>query len=236
MLEFKEELLSIWDRIINWENITVARYGDWEHMLMDWVSVWPWTQATEVDKRSSTWMTLLWEDLKKTLDVVSDNFYYAIPCQCCNVKGKEWYIENLKSKNYTFANLFINSNYETFKLLLQILQEEVVLIWNVDWIWRKYPFKIKEYIWIPNDCVNYYQENKEAILQEARELATKYNNRLFMISAWPLANIIVYEMYKANPNNQYLDVWSALDERTHWKITRWFQRPEDYYAQRHCIF
>jgi len=236
MLWFKEELQKINQKVEDWENITVARYWDGEKMLMSWQTVWENTQARRQDKWMSKWMTLLWEDLLKTLDIVDDRYIYAIPCKCCNQQVKQRYIDNLKTKNYSFANIFINWNYQTFKRRMENTKKTFNLIVNHEWLNKKYPFNTKEIYTVGDDCVNFYKDNKEKIIKEIRKKAKNSSNEIFLISAWPLANIFVYEMFKTNPNNTYLDVWSALDEYTKQKITRWFQRPWDFYSQRICQF
>ena len=43
---------------------------------------------------------------------------------------------------------------------------------------------------------------------------------LFLISAGPLSEIIIYKLYKLNPNNIYLDVGSSIDIYVKNKETR----------------
>lgn len=238
-MDFRKEFERIINKIESWEHFALVRYWDWEKMLMCWESVWEWTQAYIQDKWKSEWFTLLWEDLLKTLDIVDDNYIYAIPCKCCNEWCKNWYLQRLKSKNLTFANIFINANYPLFKEWIQKTEKKFFIIANLEWAWKQYPNSNKFY-WIPNDCVNFYKENKESFLENIKYLATVCNDTIFLVSAWPLANIIVYEMRKNNKNNTYIDVGSALDIWTHWRATRWFHldNPPSYdmYARRYCVF
>lgn len=235
-MDFRDQFFNIITKIDKWVNISVSRYWDWEKMLILWQEVGQWTQAQAQDKRTSKGMTKLWEALSKTLDITCLDFYYAIPCQCCNLDWKLWYMKNLKSSNYTYANLFINNNYQYFRERLKELKREVIVIANWEWQYNKYPFKVKEYHSIPDDCVNYFANDWENFIKKMKKLAKENTNQLFFISAWPLANIAVYEMFNENPNNTYIDMWSAIDERTKGRITRWFQRREDMYAQRYCKF
>lgn len=235
-MDFLDELFKFLWKIDKWENFTISRYWDWERLLIEWLEVSENTQARRQDKWKSKWKTKLWGALGKTLDIIDRNFYYAIPCSCCNNSWKIRYIDNITSNNYTFANLFINNNYQYFKERLRVLMRWVILIANNEWKWKEYPFSVKDFIWVPDDCVNYFEEHWEELIKKVRLFAIANKNKLFFVSAWPLANVIIYEMYKANPNNTYIDVWSALDERVHWRITRWFQRRWDKYAKKYCIF
>lgn len=235
-MDFRDQFFNIITKIDKWENIAISRYWDWEKMLILWQEVGQWTQARIQDKWASKWMTRLWEALSKTLDVCCVDFYYAIPCQCCNLNWKLRYMDNIKSTNYTFANLFINNNYQYFKERLKDLKREVILIANWEWKDKTYPFKVKEYHSMPDDCINYFASDWDDFIKKMKKLAKDNTNQLFFISAWPLANIAVYEMFNENPNNTYIDVWSAIDEWTKGRITRGFQRREDMYAQRYCKF
>jgi len=235
-MNFRDQLFLFLDKIDKKENFALSRYWDWERLLMEGEDVTEVSQARKQDKRKSKWMTKLWEALKQTLDICSICFYYAIPCQCCNANGKYRYMDNIKSNNFTFANLFINNNYQYFKERLKDLKRDVILIANYEWKDKKYPFPVKEFIPISDDCVNYFENNSKEFINKCRKLAKENVNQLFFISAWPLANIAVYEMRKENPDNTYIDIWSAIDERTKGRITRWFQRPQDMYAKRYCRF
>lgn len=235
-MDFRTQMFMFFDKIDKWENFALVRYWDWERMLIEWEEVSEVSQARQQDKRKSKWLTKLWEALWKTLDICCVNYFYAIPCQCCNNDWKHRYIKNLKSSNYTYANIFINDNYKYFKERLKDLKRDVIVIANYEWKRNKYPFTVKKFIPIPDDCVNYFSNEWKDFVKFYKNLAKNNNDQLFFISAWPLANIIVYEMYKINPNNCYIDMWSALDERTKWRITRWFQRRWDRYAEKYCKF
>jgi len=236
MLDFRDQFFYFLDKIDKWENFSISRYWDWEKMLIEGRDVTECSQARAQDKRKSVWMTKLWEALGKTLDVVDKNYYYAIPCSCCNNKWKIRYMDNVKSHYFTYANLFINNNYQFFREWLKLLTRSVIVMANYEWQDKEYPFTVKQFIPVWDDCANYFERHHKAFINKCKKLAKENKNQLFFISAWPLANIVVYEMYKQNPNNTYIDVWSALDEFTKWRITRWFQRREDVYAQRYCIF
>ena len=51
-------------------------------------------------------------------------------------------------------------------------------------------------------------------------LSAQIENQTFFVSAGPVSEILIDRMYKANPNNQYIDVGSSLDEFTHGRMTR----------------
>lgn len=235
-MDFRDQLFMFLWKIDKKENFALARYWDWERAIMLWEEIGLGTQAQAQDNWTSYGKSKLWEALLKTLLVDKINYFYAIPCQCCNNQWKLWYKENIVSENFTFANIFINNNYQYFKERLKTIDREVIMIANYEWAGKEYPFKVDKYYPVPDDCVNYFDKNWKQMIELYRSLARMSNNELFFISAWPLANIIVYEMYRTNPNNTYIDLWSALDEWTKGRITRWFQRREDSYAKKYCVF
>jgi hypothetical protein len=67
-----------------------------------------------------------------------------------------------------------------------------------------------EVIYMSDDGPNLYEKERENILTQMRSVARAHSNTLFLISAGPVAKIMVYEMWQASKCNQYIDVGSAL--------------------------
>ncbi len=115
-------------------------------------------------------------------------------------------------------------------------QKEVVLIANSIGKDKEYPFTIKDSFWVEDDWVNWYSNNRDSINKETQELATKHKDSLFLISAGPLANILVHKLYEANPENIYIDSGSTLDPWIKREMTRPYQDPRTYFGQLKCSF
>ena len=60
------------------------------------------------------------------------------------------------------------------------------------------------------------------------------NDILYVISAGPLAEIIISDLYKNNPNNCYIDFGSSIDQFIHNKKTRAYMDETTFYAKRNC--
>ena len=60
-------------------------------------------------------------------------------------------------------------------------------------------------------------------------MAKKYNNTLFVVCAGPVGDMIVYEGWKENNTNSYIDFGSAFDEFLFGKKTREYQDPGNFY-------
>jgi Asp-tRNA(Asn)/Glu-tRNA(Gln) amidotransferase A subunit family amidase len=69
----------------------------------------------------------------------------------------------------------------------------------------------------------YDKEYCDKLVILTSEIIEKYSsmtNQLFFISCGPISEIIIDVLYKANPNNTYIDVGSSIDEFVHGYKTR----------------
>ena len=233
---------SEFDRIISLINtknsFVFVRYGDGESMLIDGIDVPKNTQAYDVDGWYSVGKTKLGDDIKVSLSHTEDSWYYGIPCECCNLECKEKLLKNLNvtKDQITYANLWVNSNYKFFKDWVNNLNEEIVLITNKKGLGNDYPFKVLKHIPIPDDCVNFYEKEKEKFIQEIINEVSDTKNKIFLVSAGPLSEVIIHFLYLNEPNNKYIDVGSALDEFVHKKITRPYMIYGNDYNLKICKF
>jgi hypothetical protein len=231
---FKEHFDYFVEKINNNENFVFARYADGERMILNNQSIGQGTQAFNVDKWRFQDNLIFSNDLLETCKHRESNYYYAISCKCCDPIGLEYYKKLLDLHNLTYSNLFINANYEKFINFVNNLKKDVVLIANKDCKKANYPFNVIDKLPIENDCVNWYEQNKEIILKILPIFAKKHNNKLFFISAGPLSEIIIHHLYINNPNNIYVDVGSSLDIYTHEKITRPYQNKNSEFNKKEC--
>lgn len=183
-----------------------ARFNEGEYFLMNgWHFIWA----------GSLWRTisnihLLQDDLMKTLKYDDEWFIFWIATRQ-HLRANIFYKRNIESKNKTFATIFVNNNYKKFREVLANIKEEVILVANKVWENRNYPFKVKKFFWVPFNVVSFYEKNKEEVLCMCDDIC-KFKNKLVLVCAWPLANIIVYECWKRNKTNRYIDIGSTLDE------------------------
>lgn len=232
---FEEHFEFFKDKINKKENFTFARYADGERLVLNNSPILQGTQAYNVDKWRYDNNICFSKDLLETCKHEEDDYYYAISCKCCDPQGEIFYKNLLKTKNITFSNLFINANYENFINFVNNMEREVVLIANKNCMNSDYPFNIIKKVPIENDCVVWYEKNKEIILKGLKILAKNYYNTLFFISAGPLSEIIIHNLYIINKNNTYVDVGSSLDIYTHGIITRPYQKKDNIYSKKKCI-
>ena len=236
--DFKKEFYRIVNLVDSNKPFCFLRFGDGELMIMNNEIVDKETQAFKVDKWTSSGNNKLGSELKKVISISDKNWIFGIPCKCCNNKCKKEYLKLLKSdkEQITYANLFINSNYPHFKKWIENLNRNVVLIANEVGKNNAYPFAVLKYIPIPDDCVNYFENNEKVFIQNLKESVKDFSNQLFFISAGPLSEAIIYYLYSENPSNTYIDLGSSLDEYVHKNTTRPYMIEGSIYNKRVCIF
>lgn len=232
---FTEEFDKYKNKILSKENFAYARYADGEVKLMNGMSVGHNTQAFQADGWSCEQrMYKLGEDLLKSLSHEETNYYYAITSPNQSFFDYSFLMDHIRQpeSNITFADLWINGNYSKFKTFIHNeLNEKVYVIASEDGLKRDLsPLNVIEYYPIPKDCANYYELNHETIKSDMSSLA-KVNNTLFLISAGPMSEALIHELYTSNPNNRYIDVGSAIDECVHGRITRPYMIPNTIYSK-----
>ena len=76
----------------------------------------------------------------------------------------------------------------------------------------------------------------EEYVKELLEYITQVENQTFFVSAGPVSEILIHRMYVANPNNQYVDVGSSIDEFTHGYKTRPYMDSNSQYSKEISYF
>jgi hypothetical protein len=126
-------------------------------------------------------------------------------------------------ENLTFANLLINANYSRFveELIPAIADRPILYVVNEMADLSLLPFDIKKEFLIGSNCMidNYEtaEEVKDYIAQE------NITDHIILCSAASLSNYVIYEGFKSNPNNTFLDIGSCLNPLLGlegWKHTR----------------
>ena len=103
ILTLRGEYKKYWNKIERGENFALVRYADGEFALM---------MGREVHAQEG-WgagnaQTSLGKALVDSLGVDDEKFIYAVSCPCCDSEAHYWYLQNIKSKNITFSNIFVN--------------------------------------------------------------------------------------------------------------------------------
>ncbi len=226
-----KELLRIWQKIEFGENITFLRYADGERAIMTGQAV----KAQEGGWASPDYIGKLGKDLLSSLELVDNKVYYAISCPCCDNPAYYWYSTRIKNKNITFANLWINANYQKFIKKFELLNREAVIVANYRSSGMKIGnLKILKHYSISDDCFQFWDEDGPKLIENIKNDFGNKKNILYVISAGPMSEPIIAELFKNNPDNCYIDFGSSIDKYYRGKMTRPYENKKSVYGKRNC--
>jgi hypothetical protein len=230
-MNFKDSFTYFTDLINSSANFALARYGDGEIALMENEGIPFQTQAFNQDRwHAPAQATKLGEGLIDSLKHKEDNYYYGIPGKNDSEVAYEYLTSLIPNDNITYANLFVNANYEQTKDFFKSLKKSITLIANKSGNPDLLPFSVDVFCSFPDDCVNWWEKEGDEFIEMLRNYVATTSNETFFLSIGPAAEVAIHEMYKANPNNQYIDVGSAIDEWFYGKQTRPYMDSNSTYA------
>lgn len=213
MKNFEEDFVFFTEKIKTDEPFAYARYADGEVALMKGNAIGTNSQAYNVDKwLAPNKLTKVGIGLLESMNHTEDNYYYAISAHTDSIDDYNFLKSKLNTDNITFANLWINSNYQKMKHFYFNLNKSVYLICNHIAKKEIFPFKVNEIFPFPDNCIEYWENYGDDYLNQLCEYVYQLKNQTFFVSAGPVSEILIDKMYKVNPNNQYIDVGSSLGE------------------------
>lgn len=234
--DFVSDLNKLMQLINDKKPFAFMKFADGEMSLIKNIAVHTETQAFQVDKWSApNSPTKLGKDLSEAIAIQDPNVYIGISCDCCDSKGKEilWDLINNPKENVTYSNIFINGNYPLALDFLKNIQEPINLISNYITNINNFPIKVNKFLPIPNNCVHFYEYYKDYFLKTL-DIFKNVSNELFLVSAGPLSEVIIYYLWKINPTNRYVDVGSAIGEWVHGHAIRDFSHINSQFRYRMC--
>jgi hypothetical protein len=206
MKTFKGDFLMILNLLKSKKPFAFSKYADGEYAILVDQKITncdKWTYDPELHQKERT-------ELMNSFTFSEDGYYVGISCPCCvPVAHVEWMRNtvNVSPKHLTWANIFVNGNYENFKkhFIPEFNNHDIILVANENATIEKLPFKVEEHIKITGTA---WRDNFNLV----EELPKKdYENKLFLFSAGPLGNMLAAKMWQHNKNNIYLDVGSTLN-------------------------
>jgi len=211
------------DKLRNKEPFAIMRYADGEKCVLDN------TTLTNCDHWTFRSGCMLNKQLLNTLNMMNTNVYYGISGPSDSLEIYEYYYNTIPNKtNITYANIFVNQNYQKWVQFLKEFDTECVLIsCNKPVSGKIAAVRVIEHIPISDKLVDEWDVRCEEYTATMKNLAARYNRTLFFLSAGPLSEVFIQTMYDINPNNTYLDVGSSFDEFTKGFITRPYQISND---------
>jgi hypothetical protein len=207
------------NKIIHKENFSLLRFADGEYYVLEN------TQLTNIDNWTFQSGSVLCKHLNDSLSLINTNVYYGISgLSDCEKTCNYYYSKIPNHHNITYANVFVNENFEKWIKFLINHNENCVLIGSSKPDNNKIGnINIIETLLIDPFLVNDWDNKYNEYFTIMKELGKKYTNTLFLISAGPLSEVFIHQLYLSNPNNIYLDVGSSIDMFTKNRYTREYQ-------------
>jgi hypothetical protein len=238
MKDFNQDFEFFTNLIKSNTNFAYARYADGEVGIMNGKQIGVGSQAYHIDKwQSPDALTKTGIELLETLNHNESNYYYAISAHSDNIEDYNFLSTKISNpNNITFANLWINSNYQKMKYFYENLEKDIYLICNKNAKKENFPFNVIEVFPFPDNCVEFWDSLGEDYFKDLNEYISQVQNKTFFISCGPISEILIHRLFKNNPNNQYIDVGSSIDEYVHGYQTRPYMNPNSIYANEISYF
>jgi hypothetical protein len=226
----------IFDLIARGTNFSLLRFADGERLLIEGLGIPESSQAFRMDGwNSKGGNTKLGVDLARTLLYRNSNVIHAIACPCCSFPDFKYFAFKGDSRiPITHSNIFINGYYKKFQNFISQLQSPINLVANCKANLHALPFGAKQILQVPSDCVTEWERWSKDFMLAAEAMAIGAINEIFFIAAGPMSEPIIVAMAKANPDNIYLDIGSALDEYLFGKKTRPYMFDSHPLSRRFC--
>jgi 2-polyprenyl-3-methyl-5-hydroxy-6-metoxy-1,4-benzoquinol methylase len=147
------------------------------------------------------------EDLNASLRFAAPDFYYGISDGCCDLAGRDWYLQQLPvpMEQVTFATIFVNWNYRRFRQV-DLRNTVIVASHGGDFT-------------VPEDMLT-QPFDIDALVSQLLSV-----DRPILVSAGPAAEIIIHKYWqRARHKQTIVDVGSAIDEWIKGKRTRRYQQ------------
>ncbi len=158
-------------------------------------------------------------DLIASLECDLEGYFIGIPDTCCDADAHAWYLGMARAplERLTFANIFVNANYQRFRKL-DLSGMAIVAPFNADFV-------------VPENLVERHAEI-DPLVDRLLEV-----DRPILVAAGPAANVIIHKYWqRAKTKQTIVDVGSAIDERLKGAKTRRYHLPGSPTADRVCLW
>ncbi len=209
MKNFRQDLSELNKRLLEKKPFSFSKYSDGEYAILKGFPITNcdnWTFSPVLHEKES-------ELLLESFKYEHEDYYVGIGCPCCNPDNMvSWMRDTTKTKNLTWANIFVNANYELFiSETLPIFtnwEGDVFLFANEQGINNKLPFETTKYFGV--NMKAWQEPFLSHWIEVGEKKARESDGALFLFAAGPLGNILSYKLHKANPSNTYLDIGSTI--------------------------
>ena len=206
----REHLLQVIDKIKKGEHFGLIRPSDGEYLILENCTF------TNCDNWTNHSDGILRTQLLDSMKIKRTDLYIGIPCNTCGHSPANIYDEYINKyqvpiDQLTYANIFCNSNWQTFTEFLRTYEKGFYLITNGT---NECEFPIKERLYIDKYLVNNWDSVWESETNHILEYVKGKTDELICFAAGPLSKVWIPKCMEINPANTYLDIGSALDYYT----------------------
>lgn len=215
MKDYRKEIEFFYRKLTNNEKFALGKFADGEWGAIKGTYFFPANGEWQANGNDPAFERARIE-LVESIQYKHSNYYVAI-CPCYREAIK---FSGQPESNITYANIFVNSNYQFYKenYIPLYKERDIHLVTHKDTNLDNLPFKVEKFYpidynaWVVNRDLPY-----QILEQDPKD-------KLFLFAAGSFANILSHKLWDNNKNNTYLDVGSTLNIWT--KVER-LQR--DYY-------
>lgn len=227
MKKFLTDLQDLEAKLNNNENFAFLRYSDGERFIMEGKSLIIKDNGCFVDdihhqanfkEEDHKYVNNVEHSYIKDLLIESfkhedSNYFKGINCPCCNGSDAvNFFKEMVKDQStLTWANLLVNSNYPYYlnNIVPIFKNKKIILIANKKSKINQLPFKVNKFFEVGNNCII----NDHHLIDEIKNYieSNKIENNVFLFSASSLSQILIYNLWKFNKNNTYINVGTTLN-------------------------
>lgn len=207
---FKEDLELILKKVKSRKPFSFSKYADGEYKILINQAItncdgWTFEPIKDMVEHKMLLESFLYSH---------ENYYVGINCSCCQPNSHvEWMRSVVRSENVTWANLFVNSNYnffvDNFFPEFNKWENDVIFVGHKNGLSKQLPFKTNHYI--PIDIGYWKEPHVSQIINSLSRMSINKSGQLFLFSAGPLGNILAHQLHKKNPNNTYMDIGSTIN-------------------------
>lgn len=234
MKEFRNEIEKIYYRLKVGKNFSLSRFGDGEMIAIRGETESPGFGEWKTNGDDPRY-ELSRRDLYNSFVYKHSDYHVGIVCPCCREMHNHLFIKKQSGQteeNLTFANIFVNSNYNYFveKIIPLFREKEIYLVANKKAKVNNLPFGGEMFYPVED---NAWIENRDLIEQ----LKSNVSGKVFLFACGPLGKILAHQLWEHNQNNTYLDIGSVLNPwiETDINIRKYYiNGTED--SQRVCIW
>ena len=200
---FVDEIKKFYKKLIEGKPFAFSKYADGEWQSMQGCTLN--NGEFQANPQAVHSVKLLIESFKYT----DDEYYVGISCPCCQGEDHQKMIEfSCQDNNHlTFANIFVNSNYDFFvnNYIPMFKNYSVHLVATENSRINNLPFEVEKFYPIG---YNAWVNNLNLIEKIQKE---KLSGKLFLFCCGPFGNVLSHQLWKDNKNNIYMDIGSTLN-------------------------